>query len=102
VGGAAGKPDETAEHLKKVAGGAVRCASVAIWWKKRIPPGNGAARRHGGDLVGGGRDTTADLGEMLVLLIWMARGVFGRSRHPRSLGFDRVRRTKNTPRWMKF
>jgi hypothetical protein len=48
VGGATGKPNETAEQLKKVVGGAIRRASVAIWWKKRVPSGNGAARRHGG------------------------------------------------------
>jgi hypothetical protein len=31
VGGTVGKPSETAEHLEKVTGGAIRRASAAIW-----------------------------------------------------------------------
>jgi hypothetical protein len=51
VGGAAKKPNETTEHLKKLVGRAVGRPSAAIWWKNRVPPGNGAARRHGGTVA---------------------------------------------------
>jgi hypothetical protein len=61
VGGAAGEHGEMAEHLKKLTGGAIRRATVAIWWKKGVPLGNGATRRRGGDLVGV-RDAMADFG----------------------------------------
>jgi hypothetical protein len=59
VGGAAGEPEETTEHLKKLTCGVIRHATAAIWWKKGVPRGNGAARRRGGDLVGV-RDAMAD------------------------------------------
>jgi hypothetical protein len=36
------------QHHEKVADGAIRRASAVIWWKKRVPAGNGAARRHDG------------------------------------------------------
>jgi hypothetical protein len=93
--------DETVEHLEKLTGGAIRRATVAIWWKKGVPQGNGAARRRGGDLVGV-RDAMVDLeANGSVSPTGMARGIFGRSRRPRSpshaLGFDRVRQMKNHP-----
>jgi hypothetical protein len=50
-----------ADHLEKLAGGAIRRATAAIWWKEGAPSGNGAARRRGGDLVGV-RDAMADFG----------------------------------------
>jgi hypothetical protein len=104
VGGAAGKPSETAEHLEKVAGGTIRRASAAIWWKKRVPPGNGATRRHDGAVA-----IWCEVGEMgwpirekmLVSPTGMACGIFGRSRRLRSppcaLGFHRMRRMKKHP-----
>jgi hypothetical protein len=61
VGGTVGEPDDTADHLKKLLDGAIRRATAAIWWKKGAPSGNGAARRRGGDLVGG-RDAMEDFG----------------------------------------
>jgi hypothetical protein len=83
-----GKLGEMAEHLEKLAGGAIRRATAAIWWKKGVPPGNGAARRRGGDLLGV-RDAMEDLTVVLgengsVSPIGMSCSVFGHSRCPLS------------------
>jgi hypothetical protein len=59
-----------------------RGGTVAIWWEV-------------------GEMQWTIWGRMLLSQTGMARGVFNRSRRPRSpprvLGFDRVRRTKNLP-----
>jgi hypothetical protein len=98
VGGAAEKPVEMAEHLEKLVGGAIRRTSCGDLVEKSCSAGNGAAKRHGGAVaiwweVGGMRWSI--WGRMLVSPTGMARGVFGSSRRPRALGFDRMRRIKN-------
>jgi hypothetical protein len=87
VGGTVGKPGGTVQHCEKVAGREIQHGSAAIWWKKGIPMGTGAAKLDIGMMM-----ICWEVGEMewpiwgknIVTPTGMAHNIFGHSRRPRS------------------